>query len=101
MVTLLAGVFVWLNVREYGYVRFRTGGGEEPKLAVFLYRGWPCDFVMRRGGTLSSPSNGGDSREADWDWPVFMLDVALCLTLLAVAAIAIEWLMRRMRRSGP
>jgi hypothetical protein len=84
IVTPLAAGMVRLNVREQE-LSMEIGHG-------VIIRGWPMRYeqvIFRSYGTTTS------------FWPEgIILDVAVCLALLAVAAAAIEWLTRRMER-GP
>jgi hypothetical protein len=56
-------------------------------------RGWPSYF--KQCYTLH-----GEYTEY-WDWPGLAVNVAVCLLLLALAAVAIEWATRRMKRGAP
>jgi hypothetical protein len=73
IVSLLAGVFMWLNIRERVYVEWHC-------------RGFPRAFI------------GWNRYKEESDWSLLILDGTVCLALLAVAAVAIEWATRRMKR---
>jgi hypothetical protein len=83
IITLLAALFLWLNMREragelwmsqtYGVVRL-------------LGRGWPLSYT---GWELSDDL-------VYFDWRFLALDVVICFTLLVVAAVGLEWATQRM-----
>jgi hypothetical protein len=75
-VMLLAGVLVWLNVRFI-------------VITPIVQRGWPSSFEWWAAPGVYNYR---------WDWPALVLDVALCLLLLALAGAGIEWVTRRKKR---
>jgi hypothetical protein len=78
IVTLLAAGLVWLNVRE--------------RALTMHCRGWPWMFE------LSWHLPASPEPEYRWFTENLLKDIASCLALLAVAAAAIEWATRRMKR---
>jgi hypothetical protein len=95
IVALLAAGAVWVNVRE-------QDTGDEGcliddsvvstcDLQPIYCMGWPFSFET---WYAVRPSNDHD----EWGWPSLALNVAVCLALLAVATVAIEWATRRMKR---
>jgi hypothetical protein len=77
IVTVLAAGLVWLNVREWWMPD------------DYFLKGWPIAYIKQ------------SAYYAYHDWRHLALDVAFSLTLLAVAAAAIEWATRRMKRGAP
>jgi hypothetical protein len=80
---LLAGGLVWLNVREQTVVITDALISEGRPARTFTreirLRGWPSTFES-------------SSREShDWNCSALVLDVALCLLLLALAGAVVEW----------
>jgi hypothetical protein len=92
IVSLLAAGPVWLNV----VIRTRNvryGEMEE----VHAKRGWPLAYWSYDEEIESSFS----PNPAQFESMTLAYDILLCLILLAVAAVAIEWAMRRMKRGAP
>ena len=87
IVALLAAGLVWLNVRETEILSSKDG--------VYLFppkvRGWPMS--LHRAISVSDVIEFSSASLA--------IDCLVCLALLAVAAAAIEWLTRRMKRGSP
>jgi hypothetical protein len=83
IVSLLAAGLVWLNVR------------------VYYLSGLPGDEVYARGWPNAYYQQASDAT-AFHVWSVKRLwgNFAICLALLAVAAAAIEWATRRMKRGA-
>jgi hypothetical protein len=95
IVSLLAAGLVWLNISGFEDTAFVGSGNDNPSVAVKLQmRGWPIAYQtsLEVGAGLHIPS---------WAWPDILWDVVVCLTLLALAAAAIEWATRRMKRKPP
>jgi hypothetical protein len=115
IVTLLVAGLVWLNVRQRFYPY-----PERPSAMGFRAWGWPRDHFIERdvqvielfGDNLPLPEQSIKDTELPsrytlnvqpfepygWRWDMVALNVAICLALLAVAAIATEWVTRRMKR---
>jgi len=97
IVTVLAAGLMWLNLRERSG-RSRTWvvipGDEGLQMLPTQQWGWPFIFQWR---IESEPWRGADV----WVRDALLQDVAVCLSLLAVATVAIEWLTRRMKRGAP
>jgi hypothetical protein len=97
IVTVLAAGLVWLNVRERlsgirdlteSIVAFYAEGRTEP--VECPGRGWPMIFQYWY--------INGSSLDPARDPVVLAYNIVICLALLAVAAAAIEWATRRMKR---
>jgi hypothetical protein len=102
IVSVMASGLVWLNVRVATGREIHVRGeqifeldapsdwwGITQRRSMVAY-GFPCVFME----TYSDESN----ERKIINWRSAMLDVATCLTLLAIATVAIEWLTRRSRR---
>jgi hypothetical protein len=85
IVTALAAGLLWLNMRD------DAGPGFNTIPSTFHCSGWPL-YVQQRNIELNIDR---------WDWRALTCNAAICLSLLAVAAAAIERATRRMKRGGP
>jgi hypothetical protein len=83
IVSLLAAGLVWLNVRTYFVEHHDWING---------CRGFPAPFQEWLFH---------DERSVAWSYSSLTLDFALCVTLLPVAAVAIEWVTRQMKPKPP
>jgi hypothetical protein len=95
IVSLLAAGLVLLNVRERLIPSFRP--------ARLSLRGWPCDALKAVQFLVDSaydPTLIVEPKTTVF-WTPVLVDVIACLGLLAVAAVAIEWATRRMKRKAP
>ena len=94
IVTSLAAGLVWLNVRKYGTgISIDVGFIVESGLRLtsqLQAQGWPWPHH-----TFDEPF------ENNWHTTALAGDIFICLALLAVATVAIEWLTRRMKRGAP
>jgi hypothetical protein len=90
IVTVLAAGLVWLNVRQ------RQGRFElhEGWFVLRLERGFPYAFQI-------VDDDPGIHFEESWNPTMLALDLTVCLLSLAVAAAAIEWYTRVMKRGAP
>jgi hypothetical protein len=119
IVSLLAAGLVWLNVRER---QIESRDVPSSVKAFSTYRGFPYDFscltehyseyddipaaekLKERLGEHGEISFTKDAAVVKTNFPLWqdtrklLIDVAICLALLAVAAAAIEWTTRRMKR---
>ncbi|HYF51691.1 MAG TPA: hypothetical protein VEJ63_19910 [Planctomycetota bacterium] len=97
VVSLLAAGLVWLNVRDAvfdgeiasRYVPYDTA---QP---WFAGRGWPWPFEIVCWVDSEVPQV--DTLRI---WKNLSSNIVLCFALLTTAAIAIEWLTRRMKRGA-
>jgi hypothetical protein len=86
MVSLLAMGLGWLTVREHGAGPYTMLGDFSFEEGVA--RGWPSIFEAT---DLIQP----DLLSYQWDWGAFVFDMAICLGVLSLATVAIEWAARR------
>jgi hypothetical protein len=97
IVTLLAAGLVWLNLRERGIYKSviylsKQGPEVADQYSRFVHsRGWPTAFEW----WWSAPQEG---ERYQVEWMSVLLNVLACVSALAVAAVAIEWGTRRMKR---
>ncbi|HYF51692.1 MAG TPA: hypothetical protein VEJ63_19915 [Planctomycetota bacterium] len=90
IVSLLAAGLGWLNVTEQSHrTSFELGGREYH--ATIESRGWPLHYESAVRWAFPGPQI---------QWWKFTLNVVICLALLACAAVAIEWLTRRVKRGA-
>jgi hypothetical protein len=93
IVSFLAAGMVWLNVGD------RVTSHRIPILEgvhaiedmYFCGRGWPCAYELWYDDTSNHLKR--------WRLDALRLDASVLLFLLAVAAVAIEWATRRMKRT--
>jgi hypothetical protein len=108
-VTLLAGVFLWLNVRtvvEWGKSEKSWVAPEWTNTDRNHWRGWPISYSVERyllvdeRESAKSANIVKSSEEllfTAWGWKPLLEDVIICLTMLVFVVTIIEWITRRMK----
>jgi hypothetical protein len=97
ILSVLAGVVVFLNVREhpsgeFAWIDISTPAQREIEWQEARGRGWPSAFEYWH-------KLPGEYRY-QWDWNALALDAFFCVVLLGLAAAGIERGMRRVRSRG-
>jgi hypothetical protein len=95
MVTLLAAGLVWLNVRE---INWQEPGKPFGEFYDVRGHGWPEVFSQYFDVDVRLGIRWESRVVQRWDWLTLARDAAVCVASLSLAAIAIEWLTRRLKR---
>jgi hypothetical protein len=98
LMMVVTGVVSWLNTIQC----YAPPLGTAVNCSFFC--GWPLDAadLTGRGWPVKfTPWEMADGSVVYFEWSMLTINGLICLALLIVAAIAIEWFTRRMKRGAP